>query len=113
MIPFYHVDQAVMIDCNSDDLFVRTTGNQTVGQSLILYCCVNTVRPIVNLVNFTWSSNSEVLRATNQTNQTQDQYNILQLNTAHDGQVYKCEVIINATPLVTASGTIELDLTGK
>ena len=50
------VGQLLIVDCNSDISNVPSTKNQIVGQSLILCCRVNTVRPIadVDMVTFIW-----------------------------------------------------------
>jgi len=40
-------------------------------------------------------------------------YTISQLKTTDEGKVYQCEVVINTTPPVMASGSITLDVTGK
>ena len=106
------VAQLLIVDCSSD---VPSTRNQTIGQSLILRCNVNIVRPIMNteLVNFKWSSNNKTLMMTDQIGQTQDHYVISQLNTSNDGQEYECEVMIRSTPPETESGAIVLDISGK
>ena len=106
------VGHLLIVDCSSDISDVSSTENQIVGQSLILRCRVNTVRPITDLT-FVWSSGNVTLRMMNQIGQTQDHYVISQLNTNNEGQVYKCDVMVNTIPPVTASGTTVLDLTGK
>ena len=106
------VGHLLIVDCSSDISDVSNTENQIVGQSLILRCRVNTVRPITNLT-FVWSSGNVILRMINQIGQTQDHYIISQLNTSNEGQVYKCDVMVNTIPPVTASDTTVLDLTGK
>ena len=40
-------------------------------------------------------------------------YTIPLLSTADDGRVYQCEVVINTSPLVNATGSVILDVTGK
>ena len=109
------VGQLLIVDCNSDVSNVASTENQIVGQSLILRCRVNTVRPIadVDMVTFIWSSGNVTLRTIGQPGQPQDHYIISQLNTSNEGQVYKCDVTISTIPPVSASGTTALDLIGK
>ena len=109
------VSHLLIVDCSSDVSDVSNTENQIVGQSLILRCRVNTVRPFTDLdvLTFVWSSGNVTLRMMNQTGQTQDHYVISQLNTSNEGQVYKCDVMTNTIPLVTVSATIALNLTGK
>ena len=111
------VGQLLIVDCNSDVSNVPSTENQIVGQSLILRCRVNTVRPItdVDMVTFIWSSGNITLRTIGQPGQLQpqDHYVISQLSTSNEGQVYKCDVTISTIPPVSASGTTALDLIGK
>ena len=93
--------------------------NQTVGQSLTLQCEVTTVRGITSEVDIVWSSGGEVLNRTNGTTPMgnppvyTDSYTISLLSTDDDGRAIQCEVVINASPPVTASDTITLDVTGK
>ena len=109
------VGHLLIVDCSSDVSDVPNVENQIVGQSLILRCRVNTVRPITDLdeVTFVWSSGNVTLRMMDQIRQTLDHYVISQLNTTNEDQVYKCDVMVNTIPPVTASGTTVLDLTGK
>ena len=106
--------QPLIVDCSSDISNIPNTENQIVGQSLILRCRMNTVRPFpyLDVLTFVWSSDNVTL-STDQIGQTQDHYVISQLNTSNEGQVYKCDVMINIIPPVTVSATIALDLTGK
>ena len=111
------VGHLLIVDCSSDVSDVPNTENQIVGQSLILRCRANTVRPITDLdvltFTFVWSSGNVTLRMMDQIRQTQDHYVISQLNTTNEGQVYKCDITVNTIPPVTASDTTILDLTGK
>ena len=94
---------------------------QTVGQSLILQCEVTIVRGITSRVDIVWSSGGTVLRRMNGTTATTmdnsqvytDSYTISQLSTTDEGRVIQCEVVINASPLVMASDSITLDVTGE
>ena len=97
------------------------TTTQTVGQSLTLQCEVTTVRGITSRVNIVWSSGGTVLRRMNDTTATTmdnslvytDSYTISQLSTTDEGRVIQCEGVINVNPLVTASNSTTLDVTGK
>ena len=51
-------------------------------------------------------------RATNLPEYT-DSYTISQLSTTDDGRVIQCEVVINASPSVMATGSTTLDITGE
>ena len=92
----------------------------TLGQSLILQCEVTTVRGIASIVDIVWSSNGTVLRRMNGTTPNTaddslvytDSYTISQLNTTDDGRMIQCEVVINASPLVTADNNVTLDVMG-
>ena len=94
---------------------------QTVGQSLTLQCNVTAVRGITSTVDIVWSSNGTELQRMNNTAATTmnnslvytDSYTISQLNTTDEGRVIQCEVVINASPPVMASGSIALDVTGE
>ena len=40
-------------------------------------------------------------------------YNILQLSTSDHGREFQCGILVNVTPLVLATDSITLDVTGK
>ena len=107
------IGQLLIIDCSRDTFNVQSTTDQIVGESLILRCTVNTVRPNNDIVNITWTSNNKALKMMDQIGLVQDHYIISQLNTSNDGQSFKCMVMINAAPPVFGSSTIVLNLTGK
>ena len=94
---------------------------QTVGQSLTLQCEVTTVRGITSRVDIVWSSNGTELERMNNVSSTTmdnslvytDSYTISQLNTTDEDRVIQCEVVINASPIVMASDSITLDVTGE
>ena len=95
---------------------------QTVGQSLLLECIVTTVRGITSIVDITWASNDIVLKternvSINSTTLYSASYTstyiIPQLSTLDDGRVYSCEVVINTTRSVTATGSTQLDVIGN
>ena len=96
--------------------------NQTVGQPLILQCSVTTIRDINSRVDFVWISNGTELErvegvtgasSTNNLAVYTDYYIIPQLSIADNNSLYTCEVIINRSPLITATGNITLNVTGK
>ena len=95
---------------------------QTVGQSLLLECIVTTVRGITSTMDITWSSddvvfiterNISINSTTLYTASYTSTYIIPQLSTLDDGRVYSCKVVINTTPPVAATGSIELDIVGN
>ena len=99
---------------------VTAPTNQTVGQSLALQCEVTTVRGITSRVDIVWREGDRVLNRTNSTTATTmnnslvytNSYTISRLSTNDDGRVIQCEVVINASPSVTDSGVVTLDITG-
>ena len=94
---------------------------QTVGLSLILQCEVTTVRGITSTVDIAWSSGGTELQRMNGVTSTTmgnslvytDSYTISQLSTTDEGRMIQCDVVINASPPVMASGSITLDVTGE
>ena len=100
---------------------VTAPNTQTVGQSLPLQCEVTTVRGITSRVDIVWSSGGTELQRMNGVSSTTmdnslvytDSYTISQLSTDDEGRMIQCEVVINASPLVMASNSITLDVTGE
>ena len=96
------------------------TTDQIVGQPLILECSVTTVRGITSRVDIVWSSYGEDLQTINGINAIlsdnltiyRSTFTILLLSTTDDGRVYQCEVVINTSPPVMATGIVTLDVTG-
>ena len=94
---------------------------QTVGQSLTLQCEVTTVRGITSRVDIVWSSGGMELERMNNVSSTTmsnslvytHSYAISQLSTTDEGGVIQCEVVINTSPSVMATGSITLDVTGE
>ena len=94
---------------------------QTVGQLLTLQCEVTTVRGITSTVDIVWSSGDTELERVNDVSLTTmdnslvytHSYTILQLSTTDDGRVIQCEVVINTNPLIKATNSTTLDVTGK
>ncbi|XP_065889976.1 uncharacterized protein [Dysidea avara] len=101
-----------------DEFNVTALDNHTVGQSLTLQCNVATVMGITSRVDIVWSSNGvELERITgvvaNDSIHTLPVYittYTLQVTTEDDDKTYQCEIVINTTPMVTASDSITLDV---
>jgi len=89
-----------------------------VGQPLTLECIVTTVRGINSQVDIMWTNvdnGSELQRSNNVSGSMEtlgsiyrDYFNISQLTTDHNDVKYECKVIINANPLVMATGSFTL-----
>ena len=103
-------------------LIVNILNNQTVGQSLTLECIITTVRGITSRVDVAWNSNGSELNAVkgvNISSSTNDSllltntYIIPQLSTADEGKEYLCEISLDTEPLVTATSSVVLHVTGK
>ena len=96
--------------------------SQIVGQPLTLECSVIAVRGITSRVDIIWSNNDgselQAFIGTNAslTNNNSEiytsTYTIPLLSTTDDGRVYQCEVVINTSPPVMATGSVTLDVTG-
>ena len=95
---------------------VTAPNNQIVGQSLTLECSVTAVRGITRPVDVIWSRNGIELQRT-ELNITEeintDPYTISQLYTTDDDREYQCEVVINTSPPVMATGSVTLDVMGE
>ena len=107
---------------NSTNVTVTAPSSQIVGQSLMLECSVTTVRGITSRVDMEWSTGNKTLQiikgivnlhTTNDSVLYKAKYNITQVSTLDDSEVYQCKVIINANPQLTAFGSITLDVTGN
>ena len=95
---------------------------QTVGQSLLLECIVATVRGITSAMDIVWSSHGVVFNTerdvsinltTSYSASYTSTYIIPQLSTLDDGRAYSCRVVINTSQLVTATGSVILDVNGN
>ena len=118
MLSFHHV---FCVAVPTPTVRVTALNNQAVGQSLTLQCNVTTVRGITSRVDIVWRNGSTVLQIVNDTTATStlnnqmvytDSWDI-SLHTDHNDSLIQCEVVINASPSVTASDSITLDVTGK
>ena len=102
---------------------ITVNGNLTVGQPFSLQCVITTVRGINSQLSIVWSKGDdgeELKRENINTSITmfssvmyRDYLNISQLTTDDDGETYRCEVIINASPPVMANDSYTLRVTGK
>ena len=101
---------------------VTAPNTQIVGQSLTLECSVTTVRGITSRVDITWSRNGAELQITEGVNVHSttdnsvvytDTYTIMEVSADDDGRLYQCEVVINSTSPVTATGDVALNVMGK
>ena len=101
---------------------VYTPNNQVVSKSLQPECTITTVRGITSRVDIVWSSNGVELKRIINANMSliinnnelyKDTFNIPLLSTSDDGRVFRCEMIIMATPSIVATTNISLDVTGK
>ena len=96
--------------------------NQTEGQPLILQCSVTTIRDINSRVDFVWISNGIELRrmegvigepTVRNLGAYTDHYIIPQLSNADNNSLYICKVIVNRSQLISTTGNITLNITGK
>ena len=101
---------------------VNILNNQTVGQSLTLECSITTVRGITSRVDVVWSSNGIELNTVKGVNISSlindsllltDTYIIPQLSTADENKEYVCEISLDTEPLVNATSSVVLHVTGK
>ena len=101
---------------------VYAPNNQTVGQSLTLESTITTVRGITSRVDIVWSSNGVELKRiqevntsliSNNTELLKNTYSIPLLSTSDNDRIFQCKVIIVATPSITATGNVTLDVIGK
>ena len=101
---------------------VTAPNTQVVGQPLTLECSVTAVRGITSRVDIVWSSDGteiermegvSVSSTTGNSVVYTDTYIISQLNTTDDGREYQCEVVINTSPPVMATGSVTLDVMGE
>ena len=87
----------------------------------MLQCEVTTVRGITSRVDIVWSSGGMELERMNSVSSTTmdnslvytHSYTVAQLNATDNGRVIHCEVVINTSPSVMATGNITLDVTGE
>ena len=87
----------------------------------MIECTLTTVRGVSSRVDIVWNSNASNVIIIEGVNETiisthsvvyRAYYTIPQLSTTDDGRVYQCEVVINTSPPVMATGSVTLDVTG-
>ena len=79
------------------------------------------VRGITSRVDIIWRRGNMMLNRTNNTSPTMmassliytNTYTISLLSTDDEGREYECAVVINASPVVTATDNIALDVMGE
>ncbi|XP_065915772.1 hemicentin-1-like [Dysidea avara] len=95
------------------NVYLTAPNTQIVGQSLTPECSVTTVRGITSRVDIVWKTGNSILEAIEGTNVSSNEshvtylfsYIIPLLSTTDDGRVYQCEVVINTSPPVMATGS--------
>ena len=107
----------------NSNVTITAPSTQIVGQPLTLECSVTAVRGITSRVDIVWRSYGTTLRRVNDTSPTMmdnsvvytDSYTIPQLCmcSVDQNEVYQCEMVINTSPLVMATGSVTLDVMGE
>ena len=97
---------------------IQVTGEQIVGQSLLLECKIEAAVNIDGAVDIVWTTdnNVEVRRVKNIPGHTLNNYSDFfstPLLSRNDNRRYQCEVIINASPQIKGSGIVNLDVACK
>ena len=95
--------------------------SQMVNQTVSLECVVTAVRGITSRVEIVWSSDGQLLQRMNVTGNMLDNSDVLyadiyrtpRVNTTDDDKVIQCQVVINTTPPVIASGNTTLNVIGE
>ena len=99
---------------------VTVPNTQLVGQSLTLECSATIVRGITSRVDIVWRSDGSNLDRIKHVNISLVRgnaaiysafYTLPLLRITDDGRVYQCEVVINTSPPVMATGSVTLDVT--
>ena len=99
------------------NVIITAPNTQIVSQFLTLECSVTTVRGITSRVDVVWSTVDGVTLkkieaiTVSTTTEYMDNFTIPLLSTTDDGRVYQCEIVINTSPPVMATGSITLDVT--
>jgi len=99
---------------------VTAPDTQIVGDPLTLMCSLTAVRGITSDVDIIWSRDGAEVERTEGVNVSPttansvvytDTYTISQLSTTDIE--YQCEVVINTSPPVMATGSVTLDVMGE
>ena len=103
-------------------MIVSPLNTPAVGELTSLICSVTAVRGITSRVDIVWSRDGSeiermegviVILTTSNTVMYTDTYTISQLNTTDDGIEYQCEVVIDTSPPVMATGSVTLNVMGE
>ena len=101
---------------------VTAPNTQTVGDSLTLTCNVTAVRGITSSVDIIWSSDSDMLETMEGVSVSStidnsvvytDTYMVIEVSTDDEDRDYQCQVVVNTTPPVMATGSVTLDVMGE
>ena len=95
---------------------VTITGNQTVGQTLMLECNTTTLRGVTSDTYVTWYRGGIMVRNMTMINSSvmgnsqvyTDLYTISPLSTTDDGGAYLCKVLINSSPQLMVNDSVTL-----
>lgn len=97
-----------------------TALNQHIGSPLSLRCAVTTVKGITSGVDIMWKVNNTEIIERYDGNVTEKRtsyvyyYNANTNLTLNDNNtVYQCQVIINASPLISSTDNLTLNIIGK
>ena len=96
---------------------IQVTGEQIVGQSLVLECKIEAAIDIDSTVDIVWTTgnNVEVRRLTNipdhSLNNYSDFFSTPLLSRNDDNRRYQCEVVINTSPQIKANRSVTLNVT--
>ena len=94
--------------------------NQHIGNPLSLRCAVTTVRGITSSVEIVWKVNDTEIIERYNGNVTEEEtsyvyyYNANTNLTINDNNTaYQCQVIINASPLISSTDNLTLNIIGR
>ena len=98
---------------------IQVTGEQIVGQSIVLECKIEAAIDIDSTVDIVWTTgnNVEVRRVKNipdhSLNNYSDFFSTPLLSRNDDNRRYQCEIITNTSPQVKATGSVTLNVMCK
>ena len=108
-----------MILAHQPNVTVKVTGEQIVGQSVVVECKIEAAIDIDSTVDIicTTGNNVEMRRLTNVPDHSLNNYSVFfstpLLSRNDDNRRYQCEVITNTSPQVKATGSVTLNVTCK
>ena len=114
-ILLYFLDEVVNV--YNINVTVTTANSPIAGQPLSLQCSAAGLGGVTSRADVTWRVNNVDLQTITGIpsfilSSYQVPYVIPQLSTTDDGKVYQCEVVINTSLPVMATGSVILDVTG-